>query len=150
MDQQSVFFDDWLSSLREQYKYVLRQDDRVTLPSLTAVMLEAGFEQAELQALRDEVGAVIPEIDAPVESEVADPPPEDDGHIVAEASSEAVTETESVAEEAIDDAPDDVIEETPLTFDEGLALAESNETREPVADDGAEADEDDPAQMSMF
>ena len=43
MDQRSVFFDDWLSSLREQYKYVLRQDDRVTLPSLTTVDAGGGI-----------------------------------------------------------------------------------------------------------
>ena len=34
MDQQSVFFEEWMRSLREQYKYVVRSRDRVTLPSL--------------------------------------------------------------------------------------------------------------------
>lgn len=33
MDQQSVFFEEWMRSLREQYKYVVRSRDRVTLPS---------------------------------------------------------------------------------------------------------------------
>ena len=52
MDQGSVFFDEWLRSLREQYKHVTRNDDRVTLPSLTAVMQRVGFGEDELRLLR--------------------------------------------------------------------------------------------------
>lgn len=54
MDQRSVFFEEWIRSLREQYKHVLRQDDRVTLPTLTAVMLDVGFSEDELAQLRIE------------------------------------------------------------------------------------------------
>ncbi len=52
MDQSSVFFDEWLSSLRAQYQHVVRTDDKVTLPSLTAVMQQVGFGEDELQQLR--------------------------------------------------------------------------------------------------
>ena len=64
MDQQSVFFEEWMRSLREQYKYVVRSQDRVTLPSLTAVLHQVGFTDDELAKLRleatmhvDDVGA---------------------------------------------------------------------------------------------
>ena len=64
MDQQSVFFEEWMRSLREQYKYVVRSRDRVTLPSLTAVLHRVGFTDDELAQLRieatmrlDDVGA---------------------------------------------------------------------------------------------
>ena len=54
MDQQSVFFGEWIRSLREQYKYVVRSRDRVTLPSLTAVLHQVGFTDDELAQLRIE------------------------------------------------------------------------------------------------
>ena len=52
MEQVSVFFEEWLRSLREQYKHVTRNDDRVTLPSLTQVMQRVGFGEDELRQLR--------------------------------------------------------------------------------------------------
>ncbi len=52
MDQRSVFFDEWLSSLRAQYQHVVRVDDKVTLPSLTAVLQQVGFGEDELRQLR--------------------------------------------------------------------------------------------------
>lgn len=54
MDGRSVFFDEWLNSLRQQYKYVVRHNDQVTLPSLTAVMQTVGFTDDELAQLRVE------------------------------------------------------------------------------------------------
>lgn len=54
MDSQSVFHREWLRSLREQYKHVARQDDRVTMSSLTAVMLKVGFRENELAQLQIE------------------------------------------------------------------------------------------------
>lgn len=54
MDSQSVFHQEWLRSLREQYKHVARQDDRVTMSSLTAVMLKVGFRENELAQLKIE------------------------------------------------------------------------------------------------
>jgi len=52
MDGRSVFYEEWLNSLREQYKQTARNGDKITLPSLTAVMQNAGFGEAELTALR--------------------------------------------------------------------------------------------------
>jgi len=52
--QRSVFFDEWIKSLREQYKYVIRNNDQVTLPSLTTVMHNVGFSDDELAHLRVE------------------------------------------------------------------------------------------------
>ena len=52
MDQRSVFFDEWLRSLREQFKHVVRSKDQVTLPTLTAVMHNVGFGEEELNQLR--------------------------------------------------------------------------------------------------
>jgi hypothetical protein len=48
----SVFSDDWRDCLREQYKSVVRNDDQVTLPSLTNVMYQVGFTEDELTQLR--------------------------------------------------------------------------------------------------
>ena len=52
MDQSSVFFTEWLNSLRAQYQHVVRTDDKVTLPSLTAVMQQVGFGEDELKQLK--------------------------------------------------------------------------------------------------
>lgn len=52
MEQRSIFFDEWIKSLREQYKYVVRNNDQVTLPSLTKVMHDVGFGDDELAQLR--------------------------------------------------------------------------------------------------
>ena len=54
MDQRSVFHDEWLRSLREQYKQVVRKDDGAALSSLTAVMHNVGFRDEELAQLRIE------------------------------------------------------------------------------------------------
>lgn len=54
VDSRSVFFDEWLRSLREQYKHVVRNKDSVTLPTLTAVLQNLGFGEEELAQLRIE------------------------------------------------------------------------------------------------
>lgn len=50
----SVFADEWRICLREQYKHVIRENDQVTLPSLTAVLYRVGFTDDELAQLRVE------------------------------------------------------------------------------------------------
>ncbi len=62
MDQRSVFFEEWLRSLREQYKHVVRIDDKVTLPTLTAVMQSVGFGEDELTQLRLEATMHVDDI----------------------------------------------------------------------------------------
>ena len=50
----SVFSDDWRDCLREQYKYVIQDQDQVTERSLTEVMHQVGFGDEELRVLRVE------------------------------------------------------------------------------------------------
>jgi len=50
----SVFSEDWRACLREQYKHVIRENDQITLPSLTSVMQRVGFSDDELAQLRVE------------------------------------------------------------------------------------------------
>lgn len=50
----SVFEDEWRACLREQYKYVIRNGDHVTLRSLVPVLHEVGFTDDELAQLRIE------------------------------------------------------------------------------------------------
>ncbi len=49
---QNVFADEWRECLRAHYLHVVRIQDKVTEPSLTLVMREAGFSEAELRDLR--------------------------------------------------------------------------------------------------
>lgn len=62
MDQRSVFHDEWLRSLREQYMQVVRSEDRATLSSLTAVMRNVGFRDDELAQLRIEATMHIDDV----------------------------------------------------------------------------------------
>ncbi|MCY3866747.1 MAG: hypothetical protein OXG68_15015, partial [Chloroflexi bacterium] len=62
MNPKSVFHEEWLRSLREQYKHVVRNDDRVTLSSLTAVMHDVGFRESELTQLRIEATMHVDEV----------------------------------------------------------------------------------------
>lgn len=47
----SVFSNAWRECLREQYKTVIREDDRVTKRSLDTVMHQVGFTEDELKQL---------------------------------------------------------------------------------------------------
>lgn len=83
MDQRSVFFDEWLSSLRAQYQHVVRADDKITLPSLTAVMQQVGFGEGELRELRleatlhvdDVAGDFVPDLTILAETKLIGPHP---------------------------------------------------------------------------
>lgn len=50
----SIFSDEWRRCLREQYKYVVRNNDNLTKTSLTDVMNQVGFGEAELKQLEIE------------------------------------------------------------------------------------------------
>ena len=52
MGQGSIFHNEWRSSLRAQYQHVVRKGDKITLPSLTAVLQQVGFSEDELRQLR--------------------------------------------------------------------------------------------------
>jgi hypothetical protein len=48
----SVFDDEWRDCLREHYKHVVRDNDRITKESLTEVLYSVGFDDAELRDLQ--------------------------------------------------------------------------------------------------
>lgn len=51
----SIFAEEWRACLREQYKQAIREDDQVTLRTLTQVLLrDIGFTEDELAQLRVE------------------------------------------------------------------------------------------------
>lgn len=180
MDQRSVFFEEWIRSLREQYKYVVRTDDRVTLPTLTAVLQDVGFGEDELAQLRveatmrvDDVGAdFAPDLDALKGSSTIQAHPAEcacpqcktidesqydaDGQPLPHDPEKAAHDTGHMYS-AVKLDEDVIAEDTrPLTFEDGLK-AEADETEDdPLESDGetGEADENDdpdgPQQMSMF
>ena len=47
----SIFADDWRDCLREQYKYVVKNNDNLTKESLTGVLQSVGFSENELAEL---------------------------------------------------------------------------------------------------
>ncbi len=179
MDQVSVFFEEWLRSLREQYKYVVRKKDAITLPTLTAVMREAGFSEAELTQLRleatmhvDDVGGdyvadmkvLDPGRGHPAECLCPDCVPIDESQFDAEGqpiapeaepspeeSGRAIRVAPIPSSEAADDAD-------PLTFEDS-ATADMDDAAEAVSaalaaaqdeDNGPEDDPDAPLQMDLF
>jgi hypothetical protein len=52
MSQDRIFADEWRECLREQYMDVCRREDRRTGETLTRVMLQIGFTEADLSELR--------------------------------------------------------------------------------------------------
>ena len=52
MSQDSIFADEWRECLRAQYMDVCRREDRRTGETLTRVMLQIGFTEADLSELR--------------------------------------------------------------------------------------------------
>lgn len=177
MDQVSVFFEEWLRSLREQYKYVVRKQDAITLPTLTAVMQEAGFSEAELTQLRVEATMHVDDVGGdfvadmnllspgagrahPAECLCPECVPIDESQFDDEGQPLAAEAAPSPAEgggairvgpipgaEAVDDAE-------PLTFEDS-AIAESDDAADAVLeaaedDDVTEADPDAPLQMDLF
>ena len=61
---ENIFADEWIECLEAHYMHVIRINDKVTEPSLSIVMQDAGFSDAQLAELRvratmhvDQVGA---------------------------------------------------------------------------------------------
>ncbi len=178
MEQGSVFFEEWLRSLREQYKYVVRKQDAITLPTLTAVMQEAGFSEAELTQLRLEATMHVDDVggDFVADMKILDPGRahpadclcpdcvpidesqfDDEGQPLAAEAAPSPAESGSAIRvgpipgaEAVDDAE-------PLTFEDS-AIAESDDADDAAlktdedddANDATEADPDAPLQMDLF
>ncbi len=178
MDSRSVFFDEWLRSLREQYKHVVRSNDMVTLPTLTAVMQNVGFGEEELAQLRVEATMHVDDVaeDFKPDMQILDPVPaphpaeclcpqcmtideaahDADGQPVApdqEAASADTGHTFAVAplNPADDEEPDPLTFEDSLDTRAGIDDAEADAPRS-ADDESADADDDPdaPAQMSLF
>ena len=178
MDSRSVFLDEWLRSLREQYKHVVRSNDRVTLPTLTAVMQNVGFGEEELAQLRVEatmhVDDVPPDFKPDLEILTPSPAPhpaecmcpdcmpideaahDADGQPIAVDPEAAAADTgHTFAVKPLPPATDD--EPEPQTFADSLSEAEASDADEGDAQDSAEAegadaakDPDAPQQQSLF
>lgn len=178
MDSQSVFHEEWLRSLREQYKRVVRNDDRATLSSLTAVMHNVGFRDDELTQLRIEATMHVdnvredfsPDMDILAKTKLAQ------AHPAECACPECVTVDESKFDsegqliapdpEAVDYEPghvfpaaeiagdDDGEKVASITYEDSLAAAaepEHDEEAESSAEaDVSEVDPDAPQQMNLF
>lgn len=176
MDSRSVFFDEWLRSLREQYKHVVSSNDRVTLPTLTAVMQNVGFGKEELAQLRLEATMHVDDVapgfrpdmkildlsPAPHPAECMCPqcmPVDEAGHdadgqpIVPDPEAATADTGHSFPAAPISAVDDD--EPDPLTFEDSLDAQTETEEVDADAQDAdlaeiAEDDPDAPAQMSMF
>ncbi|MCS6836161.1 MAG: hypothetical protein NZ750_09115 [Anaerolineae bacterium] len=49
--ERSIFFEEWRRCLSEQYKAVIRRDDKVTLKTLEPLLERLGFSRGDLRAL---------------------------------------------------------------------------------------------------
>ncbi len=177
MDQRSVFHEEWLRSLREQYKHVIREQDHITLSSLTAVLQNVGFREDELTQLRieatmrvDQVGdgfvadqqildagkltqAHPAECLCPQCVTVDDARHDADGQPIALEPEEETQGAETVFPAATIAGIDDDSE--PVTFEDSVAADESLREAGAAADlsddeDAEQPDPDAPQQMDLF
>ncbi|MDE2857829.1 MAG: hypothetical protein OXN94_08260 [Chloroflexota bacterium] len=176
MDQRSVFFEEWIRSLREQYKHVLRQDDRVTLPTLTAVMIDVGFSEDELTQLRveatrhaDKLGSdhtadmeilehTLPhaaECLCPVCTRINERPADaDEQPVPTDPQQEPVEPVSALGAAALEniETSESNDEPAPLTFEDSLAAGENeaSDNEAPVDSGADDNDVDKPQQMNLF
>ncbi len=177
MKPQSVFYEEWLRSLREQYKHVLRKNDKRTLSSLTAVMNNVGFRAEELAQLRLEATMHIDDLgayDSADMSRLSQPQTADLPPAVTERPAKMSNDEKPTAEESQPSAPaaasdedsagtfpvadfsekEDRTETEPVTFEDSVAAdalqTEATEADPASDEDDAEPDPDAPAQMSLF
>lgn len=142
---ENIFEAEWRECLEAHYMHVIRTRDKVTEPSLTVVMHQAGFNDSELAELRvratmhmDDVDAdFVPDLEAFVQTEepriIAVGAPD-----VPPAAVEAVIEPEAeISTEALIEA----IEEAAI---EAEVMAEVPPLDIPEDDDEA------PQQLSLF
>jgi hypothetical protein len=127
--KEDIFADEWRECLRAHYMHVIRTRDKVTEPSLTVVMHQAGFDTSELAELRvratmhqDDVGAdFVPDLEI-LEDEarviaVGAPEPAEqlatqgevpvEAEALIEAVEEAAAEAELLVEEPLPEPPDE-------------------------------------------
>lgn len=132
----SVFADDWRECLREQYKSVIRNDDRVTLPSLTEVMQRVGFGEDELTQLR---------IEATMRAE--DMP---DDYVPDMAIASVLPDETAFAPHPLECQCPACVELISIPHDEDGQPLAGDDLQEFEERQMAEADDDDVQQLSMF
>lgn len=54
MARRSVFYEEWRDCLRAHYLYVVRNNDRITEPTLRVVLQDAGITQSEIESWHQE------------------------------------------------------------------------------------------------
>ena len=178
MDTQSVFYEEWLRSLREQFKQVARNDDRVTLSSLTAVMRQVGFRDDELAQLRIEATMHVDDAGADYRADmnILDSLKSAQAHPAECLCPECVAVDESrFDDEGQPIAPDPAAHDyeagqvfpvagsgeiaepeatEPVTFEDSVAAdalrTEVAESESTIDEDERESDPDAPAQMNLF
>ena len=172
MDRRSVFFDEWLRSLRAQYQHVVQTEDRVTLPSLTEVMQQVGFSEAELRQLRldatlraDEVGEeFVPDLAILDEAQLTGAHPaecmcpacapidesrfDDDGQSLTP-DPDAAAQSSGALYPAAALEPDDA---EPMTFADSLEEPQDDLDDEPLLDEGSDSQDEPqpPPQASLL
>ncbi len=78
MSSRSIFYDNWRDCLRAHYVHVLQTEDVANEVSLRTVLLDTGFEDHELNMIRNhvlglaQIEAQLPEVEAPAESLLAE------------------------------------------------------------------------------
>lgn len=166
MDQQSVFFEEWMRSLREQYKYVIRSQDKVTLPSLTAVLHQVGFTDDELTQLRIEATMRLDDVGADYVADmtILDKAKVGQAHPAECSCPQCIpiddSQFDGDGQPLVNDDPEPPSYESGHTFPAAPldaaspSLAQEEESPDPILEEnGAEAHEDDPdqpQQISMF
>ncbi len=129
MNTQDIFEAEWRACLRAHFFHVIREHDTGNERSLVTVLLETGFTDDEIAAMR---GDALAELGWPSDSEPAtDWPTPDEANLEAE-----------------------MVIEPPLAAAETLveSLTDSEATEPPVAPDDSEEDEPSgpPVQLSLF
>ncbi|MBZ0303290.1 MAG: hypothetical protein K8J31_26340 [Anaerolineae bacterium] len=140
-----IFADDWRDCLREQYRYVLQQQESRTEATLTQVLHEVGFSEDELAALK--LDATLRAEDMPDDYV----PEEVTQQYYAGVEVPDAAPVEAADEEALPDltSPMDDIDSEPeiVTFDEQVLEAPVE-----ALEAGGEPDDDEdaPQQLSLF
>ncbi|MEO8612811.1 MAG: hypothetical protein ABI690_33260 [Chloroflexota bacterium] len=164
---EDIFQNEWRECLEAHYMHVIRTRDKVTEPSLTVVMGQAGFNASELAELRvratmhiDDSGAnFVPDLEAlaPVEEPriiavaVPDVPPSSEP-TPEEAILEPQTEfpVEALLEGTLTESQAEVLTEELIVEIEDQAAEDAQLDEEPPPADIPEEDPDAPQQLSLF
>ena len=133
----NVFADEWRDCLREQYLYVVRENDHKTLVSLTQVLLDVGFTEAELRELQ---------VIATMHVDDVAPDFVPDMDVLEPRIHPAVTAEAPPADDTAPEPEDDM----PPTYDEILEEAEATVTEDEPEPEDEPDDPDSPAQLSLF